>query len=148
MILASSLLTSCQGQTELPKELPPNAEIIYISEGGMLPSLFEIVIGGHTMKVTERSPETSQKEVVREAKLSDDELKNLYRSFVENRFYSIRPNEEIHVPDGKSRSIQLKFDQKRFYAITGDGIKTTQVDAESFNNIEKAFRELIKKHAK
>lgn len=147
-IFASSLFTSCQGQTKLPKEMPPNTEIIYISEGGMLPSFFKIIISGRTMKVTERSAETNQKEVVRETKLSDDELKNLYRIFVENRFDSIRPNEEIKVPDGKTRSIELKFDQTRFYAIKGDGIETTQIDAERFNNIENAFRELIKRYSK
>jgi hypothetical protein len=147
-----SLFTSCEGQAklpkEMPKEMPPNTEIIYISEGGMLPSFFKIIISSHTMKVTERSVETDQKEVVREAKLSDDELKTLYRTFVENRFDSIRPNEEIKVPDGKTRSIELKFDQTRFYAIKGDGIETTQTDAERFNNIENAFRELIKRYSK
>jgi hypothetical protein len=147
-IFASALFTSCIGQTKLPKEMPPNTEIIYISEGGMLPSFFKIIISSHTMEVTKRSAETNQKEVVRETKLSDDELKNLYRIFVENRFDSIRPNEEIKVPDGKTRSIELKFDQTRFYAIKGDGIETTQIDAERFNNIENAFRELIKRYGK
>jgi hypothetical protein len=147
-IFASALFTSCTGQTKLPKELPPNTEIIYISEGGMLPSFFKIIINSHTMKVTERSVKTDQKEVVRETNLSDDELKNLYRSLVENRFDSIRPNEEIKVPDGKTRSIELKFDQTRFYAIKGDGIETTPTDAERFNNIENAFSKLIKRHGK
>jgi hypothetical protein len=128
--------------------MPPNTEIIYISEGGMLPSFFKIIVSSHTLKVTERSAETNQKEVVRETKLSDDELKNLYRIFVENRFDSIRPNEEIKVPDGKTRSIELKFDRTSFYAIKGDGIETTQSDAERFNNIENAFRELIKRYGK
>lgn len=147
-IFASSLFTSCGGQTKLPKEMPPKTEIIYISEGGMLPSFFKIVISGNTMKVTEQSAETDRKEVVREAKLSDDELKNLYRIFVENKFDSIRPNREIQVPDGKTRSIELKFDQQRFYAIKGDGIETTQTDAERFNNIENAFSALTKKYGK
>jgi hypothetical protein len=148
-IFVSSLFTGCEGQAklpkELPKELPPNTEIIYISEGGMLPSFFKIVISGNTMKVTEQSVETGRKEVIREVKLSDDEVKTLYRIFVENKFDSIRPNKKIEVPDGKTRSIELKFDQQSFYAIKGDGIETTQTDGERFNNIEKAFSVLIKR---
>ncbi len=147
-IFTSSFFTNCEGQANLPKEMPPNTEIIYISEGGMLPSFFKIVISGKTMNVTKQSAETDRKEVVRESKLSDDELNSLYQTFVENKFDSIRPNEKIVVPDGKSRSIELKFDQKRFYAIKGDGIETTPTDAERFNNIENAFSALIKKYGK
>ena len=132
----------------MPKELPPNTEIIYISEGGFAPSFFSIAISGGKMKVTDRPTGNAEKETVWETKLNDDELKNLYGIFVENKFDLIRPNEPSEVADGKSRSIELKFGGKQFYAVIGDGIKTTQNHAERFRNIENAIESLVKNYGK
>ena len=145
-ILASSLLTVCEGQTKLPKELPPNAEIIYASAGGLLPSFFQINIDGSLMTVSD-APAGGQQNVW-QAKLSDADLKNLYQSFVENKFDSIRPNKEVAVADGKYRSIELKFGETRFYAVRGDGIETTKTDGERFNKVEDAFTDFVNKYKK
>ena len=151
-IFASSIFSSCEAQTKpeaqtkLPKELPPSVEIIYISQGSFAPTFFSPVIAGDTMKVVDEPPDAERKRFSWNAKLNDDDLKNLYQVFVENKFDSIKPNEKIDVPDGKSRSIELKFDGKRFYAVKGDGIETTKVSGERFNNVEKAVGDLVKKH--
>lgn len=147
-ILATSFVTACDAQTRLPVDMPPNTEITYISGGGFLPSFFRIVIAGDTMKVTDQSPKTGQKEIVWAAKLSDDEVKTLYRAFVENRFDSIEPNKEVVVPDGKFRSMELKFGPQRFYAVMGDGIKAAKSHADRFHNIENVLGALIKKYRK
>lgn len=127
--------------------MPSHAELIYIAKGGFVPSFFSIVISGNSMKVTDR-PANSQKEQVWEAKLSDGEVKRLYQVFVENDFDLSNPNKEIYVPDGKSRSIELKFDRQRFYATVGDGIKSSKGNTDRFHNIENAFGALIKKYRK
>jgi len=75
-------------------------------------------------------------------------MKNLYRIFVENKLDSIRPNKDMEVADGKSRSIELKFDEQKFYAVIGDGIKATEKHGERFRNIENAVSDLVRKYGK
>ena len=147
MVFASSFLASCEAQSKLPKEMPPNAELIYVSEGGFVPSFFRILISGNTMKITDR-PANVQTEQVWEAKLSDGEVKRLYQVFVDNEFDLSKPNKEINVPDGKSRSIELRFGQQRFYAVIGDGIKSAKDNTDRFHNVENAFGSLVKKYRK
>lgn len=146
ILLFLMIFTSCDGQTKLPLEMPSNIEIIYTSDGGMLPSLFRVEINRQIMKITRNSEETNRKDIIREVKLNEDELKNLYRTFVENKFDSIKPNEEIHVADGKFRSIELKFGDKIFYGINGDGINPPKGHGERFKKIEDAIDKLIAAH--
>lgn len=141
-----SIFTSCNGQTNLPKELPSNIEIIYTSDGGMLPSLFRVEINRQMMKITKNSPETNRKDVIREVKLKEGEVKDLYQAFIENNFDFIKPNEEIHVADGKYRSIELKFGDQKFYGINGDGIQPPKGHGERFKKIEDAIGKLISEH--
>ena len=140
------MFSNCEGQSKLPKDLPSNAEIIYISDGGLLPSLFRVEIRGTTMKITENSEKTERKDFVREVKLSDNELKNLYQTFVENKFDSIKPNKNPEVADGKMRSIELKFDGKLFFGINGDGINPPKGHGERFGKIEDAISKLVAAH--
>ena len=151
IILVMSLLSifsSCEAQTKLPKDLPSNAEIIYISEGGFSPSFFRVEIVGLKMKIKKQSAETQNQEITSEAELSAAEVQNLYKVFVENKFDSLKPNEDMGVADGKSRSIELKFDQNRFYATNGDGVEPPKGHAERFRKIEDAIGKLIAAHSK
>lgn len=95
-----------------------------------------------------KSAETQNQEITSETELSAAEVQNLYKVFLENKFDSLKPNKDMGVADGKSRSIELKFDQNRFYATNGDGIEPPKGHVERFSKIEDAIGKLIAAHSK
>ena len=147
-IFMSALFGGCHAQTTLPRDMPAGVEIAYESGGGIAPTMFTVAIKGRAMRIGDQSAGADRKERVSAATLTEDELKTLYQAFVENRFDSIEPNKRVMVPDGKYRSMELRFGEKRFYAVMGDGIKAQKDHAERFRNIENVFGVLVKKYRK
>ena len=112
------------------------------------PTLIKVKNAKVRLDYGKKSAETQNKEITSETELSAAEVQNLYKVFVENKFDSLKPNKDMGVADGKSRSIELKFDQNRFYAINGDGYAPPKGHAERFSKIEDAIGKLIAVHSK
>ena len=153
-LILLSVMSGCQtistlpggAASDLPKDLPAQAEIHYNSQGGMVPTSYRIDIVGAKMTVTSRQPTPGENQSVEESTITEAERQELYRSFVENHFESLKPNENLMVADGRSRSIELKFGDKRFFVINGDGYSPPDGHLARFLNIEAAFKKLTAAH--
>ena len=147
VFLILAMLSACEAQSKLPKEMPADAVMSYTSGGGMVPTFFSAKVIGNKLTVTSRSPEDGH-ESSDESTLTGDEVKTLYQAFIDNKIDTLKPDQDIGVADGKSRTIELKFGGSRYFAINGDGYDPPKGNGERFKKIEDAFGKIITAHKK
>jgi hypothetical protein len=147
LFLMLVMLSTCEAQSKLPKEMPAGTVMTYTSGGGFVPSFFSAKVSGTKLTITSRSAQ-ARKEVGDESTLSDDEVNALYQAFVESKIDTLKPNQDIGVADGRSRTIELKFGESRYFAINGDGYDPPKGHGERFKKVEDAFGKIISAHKK
>ena len=118
ILLIMMIFTSCEAQSKLPKEMPVDVKMSYSQNGGMSPYYTNIVIENNMLTFKEKTPESKNREINWTAKISNEDQKNLYKLFVENKIDQVR-NEKRGgiVYDAGSAGINISFLPNIFFGV-------------------------------
>jgi len=145
----SAFECSAQKSSKLPVQLPEKVEIHFTKNAGMIFAFTKIAITNQAITVEEK--DGSEKQARKwSAKIELDELENLYRVFVENRFDTLKNEERkgivydagsegvsITIGTGASYSISygpnspLSADHRKRYQAVADAINALRAKYES-----------------
>ena len=119
IILCSFVVTNCEAQTQLPKQLPQGLVISFNSDGGMVRSYKKITIENAQLNFEEAQGGNHREVEKWSATLSEQDLTKLYNAFVENRFDTIRNDQPFQAStDASSETISITIGPSTSFQVT------------------------------
>lgn len=146
-ILGLFLVTSCQAQTDLPREMPLDISFSFIQTGGMMRAHRRINVTASTIEFDElKGNGSSQLKWTKD--ISAEHAKKLYAAFVANSFDTIRNDvrtERVH--DAGSEYISLSLGVgKTFNAVYGKNSPLSGNNLKRYTAVRDAINALLAKY--
>lgn len=147
IILSLFLINGCDAQSKLPAQMPEKITIYLNESGGMRRAYKKItidegVIEFKELKGGQQNPQKWTATVARE------DLANLYKILVENKFDTIKNDErEAIVYDAGSESISISINKLKSYGVTyGKNSPLSGKNLQSYQAVRRAVYDLIEKY--
>ncbi len=134
-------------QTQLPAEMPERISIHSNESGWMGSSYKKIKIDGGVLEY-EKLNGVRQTEQKWSANVAREDLANLYKIFVENKFDTIRNDKpEKIINDAGSEVISISVAQTQSYSVRyGENTPLSAVNLERYRAVKSALDGLIQKY--
>lgn len=147
LLLLLMVCSSCEAQSKLPKEMPPDVRMSFGENGGMSPYFTNIEIENETIKFKGKLPQGEQKIISWTAKISATDKANLYQLFVENKFDTIKnePKKGI-VYDAGSEGVNISFGKESFQVSSGANSPLSGQNQKRYRAVADEFEKLAKKY--
>ena len=146
-ILSLFLIQGCDAQTKLPKEMPEKITIYLNESGGMMRAFKKIRIDEGVLEFEELKggQQTAQKW---SAALKREDLANLYQTFVENKFDTIKNDERQGIVyDAGSESISISINKLKSFGVTyGKNSPLSGKNLQRYQAVRRALDDLIVKY--
>lgn len=147
LLLLLMVFSSCEAQSKLPKEMPPDVRMSFGENGGMSPYFTNIEIENETIKYKGKLPQGEQKIISWTAKISATDKANLYQLFVENKFDTIKnePKKGI-VYDAGSEGVSISFGKESFQVSSGANSPLSAQNQKRYGAVAGEFEKLARKY--
>ena len=147
IFLSLFLIADCQAQTQLPKEMPGKITVYLNVSGGMMRSYKKITIDEGVLEFEEvkGNRQNAQKW---SANISRAQLAKLYKTFVENKFDTIKNDKrEGIVYDAGSESISISINKFKSFGVTyGKNSPLSSDNLARYQAVRKAIDDLIEQN--
>lgn len=146
MLLSLFLFGSCEAQTQLPKQMPENVSFSLYQGGGKTRAYKKIRIEEGVLEMEELIGNQGEPQK-RSANISEQDLADLYRVFVKNKFDQIKNDERKSIVyDAGSETISISIQKlKSFNVISGKNSPLSGENLRRYQAVKQAFEKLIEK---
>jgi len=148
IILSLCFIQGCEAQeTQLPKEMPEKITIYLNESGGMMRAYKRIRIDERLLEFEELKG-NRQNPQKWSANVSREDLAKLYKTFVENKFDTIKNDErKTIVYDAGSESISISINKLKSFGITyGKNSPLSGKNLARYQAVRRAFDDLIARY--
>jgi hypothetical protein len=148
IILSLVFIQDCTAQKKLPKEMPNEITISFYSGGGMAPEYKNIRIVNGLLNFEELRGIRQGSPQKWSVKVSHEDLKNLYKVFVENKVDEIKNEKpKWFVSDAGSERISISLTEfGSFEIMSGKNHPLSEKNLERFYSVKKAILDLVEKY--
>ncbi|HVE59805.1 MAG TPA: hypothetical protein VNB22_23535, partial [Pyrinomonadaceae bacterium] len=135
---------ACAAQSQLPAEMPENITVYLNVSGGMMRAYKKITIDDGVLEFEELKG-NRQNPQKWSAKISRQDLAKLYKTFVENKFDTIKNDKrEGIVYDAGSESISISINKLKSFGVTyGKNSPLSGKNLTRYQAVRKALEDLI-----
>jgi hypothetical protein len=148
VIVSLFFVANCDAQSRLPKQIPGELTISYNNSGGMLRAYKTITIEGGELSFEELRGGRSEPEKW-SAAVGEDEIINLYKVFVDNRFDTIKNDKRNGIVyDAGSETISITAGVGlSFHVTSGKNSPLSGSNLARYQAVAKAIADLTAKYA-
>ena len=140
-------IQGCAAQSALPAKMPANITVYWNQSGGMSRSYTKVTIDDGVL-VFEDLRGSRQKPQKWSAAVSREDLANLYKVFVDNKFDTIENDERKGIVyDAGSESISISINKLKSFGVTyGKNSPLSGKNLERYRKVRRALEDMIEKY--
>jgi hypothetical protein len=147
IIFSLFLIQSCEAQTALPKEMPENIRVYLNESGGMRRAYTKVTIDEGMLEFEQLTGGQTGAQKW-SARLSPEDLAKLYKTFVENKFDTVKNDERQGIVyDAGSESISISINKLKSFGVTyGKNSPLSGDNLKRYRAVRSALDDLIAKY--